>query len=373
MRTAATLAAVAAAAPPPHGVPLRNAAAPGMVYPAIGLGTGGYGYRDSRRYPECWLATAEHDCRARVVGAVSSWLRMGGRRLDTANSYYNLDAVGEGIRDSGVPREAIFITTKVGPGYPLGYTDTKQQLDSIRSQLSVESVDLTLVHWPDQKEARHHSQDRECDTDRSDYNATACRLSTWRALVDEWKAGRTRAIGVANFDADMIGELEVSGLPMPAIDQCPFNPYRGLATYTKLAPALASRGIALAGYSPLGVPDLAVSTCPQNESMVLHGFPKPMSPTLLADPAVTAVASKHGLTPAQVLISWQWRRHRVPLNPRTANQSHMAENLAAVGFELPLADAAVLDSLPQNWCSTDPKWYECAPDATPAPLIGCGV
>eukprot|EP01062_Namystynia_karyoxenos_P008790 TRINITY_DN13102_c0_g1_i1.p1 TRINITY_DN13102_c0_g1~~TRINITY_DN13102_c0_g1_i1.p1 ORF type:complete len:439 (+),score=82.47 TRINITY_DN13102_c0_g1_i1:141-1319(+) len=388
-------------------VALRNAARPGTLYPAVGLGTGGYGYEDNVTHPECWMSERGAQCGARVERAVADWIRLGGRRLDTANSYYNLASVGAGIRSSGIDPAELFITTKIGPSYALGYQDAKNQMQGILRDLGVPRVDLTLIHWPDQREARVASTDPLCNAgppslaDQSaagdggtgtalalpntaricpaatrdpppPYNATECRLSTWRAMVELWTENKTRAIGVSNFNSEMLQEFERAGMPLPALNQCPFNPYRGVSTYTRMLPLMRQRGILLAGYSPLGVPDLAVSGKSGGGAKLQHGFPPPMAPTLLQDPVVLRIAARLGRTAAQVVVNWQWAVHGVPLNPRTENATHMRENLDALEFTLSAEDVKAINDLPQDWCSEDSEWYECAGNQTaPCPLTGC--
>lgn len=99
--------------------PLHNSAVSGLMYPAVGLGTGGYGLDTHRTYPECWIE-AIPGCGERAANATQTWLKLGGRRIDSADSYFNQESIGKGIRASGVPRSEIFITSKVGPSNPLG-------------------------------------------------------------------------------------------------------------------------------------------------------------------------------------------------------------------------------------------------------------
>lgn len=87
-------------------------------------------------------------CGDSTTRAVKTWLQLGGRRIDSANSYFNQDAVRKGIEASGVPRSEIFITSKVGPSNPLGYQDTLDQMQGILEKLNVTYVDLLLIHWP---------------------------------------------------------------------------------------------------------------------------------------------------------------------------------------------------------------------------------
>jgi len=111
--------------------PLKNAAVPGLTIPAIGLGTGGYSQTPAGYgvYPECW--DENHGCGDYVVQAVTSWLQAGGRRLDCANDYYSDHSIQQAIQKSGIARSELFILSKIGPTYPLGYNDSITQLNQI--------------------------------------------------------------------------------------------------------------------------------------------------------------------------------------------------------------------------------------------------
>jgi diketogulonate reductase-like aldo/keto reductase len=238
--------------------------------------------------------------------------------------------------------------------------------------------------------------------------------------VSIWKAGGARAIGVSNYNTTHLQEIVDAGLPLPALLQSPFHLYRSssqmellswcarvragagvrrgwmwrgkgglLATSRKPAqltssppvphsaippptphththphphpppppptPTPLQRGIVFLSYSPFGVPDW-------------HAYPPPLPSSQLAHPVVTSIATRLGVTPAQVLLAWQWALG-IPANPRSMSAAHMAENLAAYApGAVPLldTDVALLSSVPQNYCADDPKWYECAGPAPAA-------
>lgn len=352
----AAAAASSAAAPAVPAVALSNAAAPGLTMPAIGLGTGAYsdnaavGYG---AYPECWSSTS--GCGAFARQAVGLWLAAGGRRIDAADSYQNQGDVGAALAASGVPRGDIFLLSKVGPSQPLGYNDTLAQFAKVKADMGVDYVDALLVHWPWDSRSQGNvtqnttqSTDPLCNHTSPTYNEAGCRLSTWRAMLAIFASGGARSIGVSNYNVSHLQEIADAGMPMPAINQVPFHLYRSSTQMDVLA-YCARHGVTLLGYSPFGVPDY-------------HSYPAPLpAANQLQHPAVVAIAAKYGVTPAQVLIRWQWALG-VPVNPRSMSAQHMADNLAAYAAlpSLNQTEVNTLSSQPQVTCDVDPKWCVCA-------------
>lgn len=117
--------------------------------PVMGLGIGGYAdctsNTDCSATPACWWSDC---CFDTAYNAVLSWFEKGGRRIDSANSYHNQPALSKAIKDSGLNRTEFWITSKVGPSFPLGYNDTLDQMNVTLSTLDLEYVDLLLIHWP---------------------------------------------------------------------------------------------------------------------------------------------------------------------------------------------------------------------------------
>lgn len=343
---------------PVPNVALHNAALPGLLMPATGLGTGGYGGNPAVPAPECWSIPA--GCGATVTAAVEAYLGLGGRRIDSADSYQNGAAVGAGIAASGVPREELFILSKVGPSNPLGYNDTFVQFQNITTDLDTSYVDALLIHWPWPSASQGNvsnqtipgeSSDVYCNQSSAVYDARQCRLNTWSALVDIFNAGGARSIGVSNYNVTHLEEIKAAGMPLPSIIQSPFHLYRS-SSQMDVASWAWRNGVTFLGYSPFGVPDY-------------HPFPTPLFPAAnqLEHPDVLAYAAKYNVTPAQVLVQWQWQLG-IPVNPRTLNPAHMAENLNAYGlFSLNLTEMGVLSGQTQNACEDD-KWYECVPSCT---------
>lgn len=342
------------AAIPPYSIPyvvLSNSAESGQIMPAIGLGTGAYGNNSTNcsAWPETWR---DGPCAQTVINAVVSWLQMaynGGVRsirLDQANSYGDTTTVGTAIAQSGVPRENIWLLTKVGNGLAMGYADITAEFATILGNMSISYVDTVLIHWPT---ATAPSQEPACNAGDPSYNATFCRLESWRALVDIWKSGGARSIGVSNYNASELQEIVDAGMPLPAINQIPFNLYRSSSQMATISWCLR-HGVVVNAYSPLGVPDY-------------HTYPTTtgMSPKMLDDPVLLSITAAHpGFTPAQVVLAWLWALN-IPTNPRTLRLDHMDENLSALGGQLVLTEGevAALSSRPQSFCDID-KWYECA-------------
>jgi len=241
--------AAAAVAPDMPCVPLSNAAAPGVCMPLVGSGSGGYvgnatanPYGD---YPECandcfdaqcvapdpagWMS-----CGGYVQGAQMTWLQLGGRRIDNSDSYHNQRSVGIALRTfakrSGTPRSELWLTSKVGPYLPLGFNESLAQFANILGVTGASYVDLLLIHWPTclgggatACTTTGLSSDPPCAFGAPTYDERECRLSTWRALVQIWRSGGARAIGVSNFNASQLQEIADAGLPLPAVTQNPFN------------------------------------------------------------------------------------------------------------------------------------------------------
>jgi diketogulonate reductase-like aldo/keto reductase len=134
----------------------------------------------------------------RVTNATVTWLKSGGRRIDHGDSYEDMVSVGAGIRASGVPRSEMFITTKVGDGgLGLGAKDVNAQFEYYLQQVGISYVDLLLIHWPTSGD---NSSTAVCQMHGSSYDATACRIDSWKALLAIMKAGKAKAVGVSNFN-----------------------------------------------------------------------------------------------------------------------------------------------------------------------------
>ena len=261
------------AVPPAPTVTLAN----GVAMPRLGLGT--------------WPMKG-----AGAVAGVASALRLGYRLLDTAENYENEEAVGEGIRTSGVPRAEVFVTTKFNRQWHSVDGAREACMASLR-RLGLDRIDLLLVHWPNPDQDRY--------------------LDAYRGLVALQQDGLVRAIGTSNFKPAHLQKLFDAGF-VPQVNQIQLDPYHGRADLVAIHRA---RGIVTETWSPIGR---------ANE--------------LLADPVITAAALRHGRTPVQVLLRWQVQHGYVPV-PKSADPARQAANLDVFGFELSAAEMAAFDAL----------------------------
>jgi 2,5-diketo-D-gluconate reductase A len=242
-----------------------------------------------------------------VAAAVRAAVRAGYRHVDTAAAYNNEEGVGEGVRTSGLPREAIFVTTKVWNA-DQGYDRALRAVEASLKRLQLEQVDLMLIHWPAPKRDLY--------------------LDTWRALVKARADGLAKSIGVSNFEAEhldrIIGETGVT----PALNQIEVHPR---FQQKRLREANLERGVRSESWSPLG------------------------QGTLLGDPVIGRIAAKHHRTPAQVIIRWHVDSGLIVI-PKSVNPSRITENYDVFGFELDAEDMAAIDVLddPDGRVGPDP-------------------
>jgi 2,5-diketo-D-gluconate reductase A len=218
-------------------------------------------------------------------------LEAGYRHLDTAAVYGNEAEVGAGLRDSGVNRDDVFITTKM-PGGATGREAATLQ-ESL-SKLGTDRVDLWLIHWP------------------SDGGAD---VQMWQALIDANKQGLARAIGVSNYSLDMVDELVTATGVTPAVNQIEWSP---LLYDQALVDGHRQRGIVLEGYS------------------ALRGG-------TLDHPRIVEIAERHGKSPAQVIIRWHLQ-HEIVVIPKSVKRERIVENAQVSDFELTDEEMATLDS-----------------------------
>lgn len=249
-------------------------ALPGEVQlPMVGLGTAGL------------LGESGH-------AAVRAALDGGYRMIDTATAYRNEAEVGRALRDSGVDRSAVFVTTKLPPE-EVGRE--AEVLDASLRALELDFVDLWLVHWPPGGRAAP---------------------ATWDALLAAREAGKVRAVGVSNYSLDQLDELTAATGVVPSVNQIPWSP--PLHDPATLA-ASRERGVVVEGYSPL-------------------------SGTDLTDPALTAIAAAHGVSAAQVVLRWHLQ-HGIVVIPKSADPARQRTNLDLWGFELTQDEIAAVDVL----------------------------
>jgi 2,5-diketo-D-gluconate reductase A len=224
--------------------------------------------------------------------AVLTALRTGYRHVDTATMYANESEVGHALRDSGVPRQDVFLTTKLRA--PDAGREREILSHSLRA-LGTDHLDLWLVHWPPRSRAR---------------------VSTWREMLALRDEGLTRAVGVSNYSLAFIDELVKATGQAPAVNQIHMNPWRYDAG---LLEGLGQRGVVVEGYSPL-------------------------KDTNLNDRVLTEIAWAHSVTPAQVVLRWHLE-HDIAIIPKSAEPKRIATNLDLFSFSLDPAEVARIDGL----------------------------
>jgi diketogulonate reductase-like aldo/keto reductase len=248
-----------------------------------------------------WQVPDGQECEDAVRWA----LEAGYRHIDTAQAYRNERSVGRALRDSGVPRDEVFITTKFYPGREDAEAEAERSLE----RLGVDSVDLYIIHWPQ-----------------------GGPTWAWDGMQRARERGYARSIGISNFSLAEVDELLAVADTPPVVNQVQFSPFeyrRGLLD------GCEERGIVIEAYSPLG------------------------TGRHLGDERVGAIADRLGRTPAQVLIRWSIERNLVVL-PKSTHRERIEENGAIFDFALSDEDMATLDGL-DGTAGTDAarerKWW----------------
>ncbi|MBN9108418.1 MAG: aldo/keto reductase [Pseudonocardia sp.] len=228
--------------------------------------------------------------------SVAEALRVGYRHVDTARIYDNEREVGEAIAESGVPRDELFVTTKVWNA-DQGRDATLAALDASLARLGLDTLDLYLIHWPTPARDRY--------------------VDTFRALVELRDSGRVRSVGVSNFQVPHLQRVIDETGVVPAVNQVELHPN---LTQEPLRAFHAEHGIATEAWSPLA-----------------RGG-------LLEDPVVGKIAAAHGRTPAQVILRWHLQLGNIVI-PKSVTPSRIAENLDVFGFALSDDDVAALSAV----------------------------
>ncbi|UUV34276.1 aldo/keto reductase [Amycolatopsis roodepoortensis] len=232
-----------------------------------------------------------------TTAAVKAALDAGYRSIDTAAVYGNEAGVGKALAEAGIPRDELFITTKLWNSEQ-GYDATLKAFDVSMAKLGLEKLDLYLIHWP--------TPERDLYRD------------TWKAFEKLYADGRVRAIGVSNFQPAHLERLLDAGSVTPAVNQVEVHPYLQQAAVREFD---AKHGIATEAWSPLA-----------------------KGGTLLGEDAITALAAKHGRTPAQIVLRWHLQLGNVVI-PKSVTPSRIKENLDVFGFTLSEEDIAALSVL----------------------------
>ncbi|MGI6053022.1 MAG: aldo/keto reductase [Bilifractor sp.] len=220
------------------------------------------------------------ECESAVLEA----LKDGYRLIDTANAYMNERAVGRAMKKSGLPREEIYLTTKIMP-IDFGYEKTKAAIDATLKRLDTPYIDLLLLHIR-----------------FGDY------LGAWKAMEEAVRDGKVRSIGFSNFEAPQIEDIVSHATIMPAVDQIECHPYFQEHAIREL---LKKYGIQVECYYPVG-----------------HGDKK-----LMEEPDLRAMADKYGKSVVQVILRWHEQEGFLPI-PKSTNPEHIKSNLDIFDFEL---------------------------------------
>ncbi len=273
---------------------MHHVDANGANIPAIGLGT--------------WTLKGETATRL-----VADAIRSGYRHVDTATMYDNEEAVGAGLRASGVSRDDIFLTTKVWPS-DIGDGDLQRSVEASLKRLQVDRVDLALIHWP---------------------SGTMPLAESIRALNEVKHRGLARHIGVSNFTVALVDEAVALSRHPLACNQIEYHPF---LNQDRVLAACRRHGMAVVSYCPLA-----------------------RGAELFPEPAVTAAAERHGRTPAQIVLRWQVQQEGVVAIPRSSNAERIAQNLRVFDFALEAGEMAAIDALSSRHhriCDFDfsPEW-----------------
>ncbi|HEX9176067.1 MAG TPA: aldo/keto reductase [Mycobacterium sp.] len=236
------------------------------VIPVLGLGVAELSEEDTER-------------------AVSAALEAGYRLIDTASVYGNEAAVGRAIAASGLPRDELFVTTKVANA-DQGFNSTKEALAASLERLGLEYVDMYMIHWPAAQLGKY--------------------IDTYGSMQKIQQEGQIRSIGVCNFLGEHLSTISDLTYTNPAVNQIELHP---LLNQAELRDLHADRGIVTEAYSPLGVGNV------------------------LENPTLVSIAQAHGKSPAQVAIRWSIQLGNVVI-PRSGNPERIKENIDVFGFEL---------------------------------------
>ncbi|MCO0597310.1 aldo/keto reductase [Peribacillus butanolivorans] len=232
-----------------------------------------------------------------TVESVKKAIEVGYRSIDTAAVYENEEGVGQAIRESGISREELFITSKVW-NTDQGYETTLQAFDDSLKRLGLEYLDLYLIHWP--------GKDKY--------------LETWKALEKLYNEGKVKSIGVSNFHVHHLEKLLANSEIKPVVNQIELHP---LLTQVEIRDYCDKHDIKVEAWSPLG-----------------RG-------SLIEEPTINHIAKKHGKSSAQVLIRWHLQ-HEIVVIPKSITPSRIEENAQVFDFSLSLNEMNQIDALNKN-------------------------
>lgn len=235
-----------------------------------------------------------------VTKAVTKALEVGYRSIDTASGYDNERGVGEAVAASNIPREEIFITTKV-KNSDQGYDNTLKAFDKSMELLGLDYLDLYLIHWP----LPAHDQ----------------YVETFKAFEKLYADGRIRAIGVSNFNIEHLERLFNECEVKPVLNQVECHPYLQQAELKKF--------------------------CKEHQIYIESWSPLFQGGEVLEDPIITEIASRHDKTPAQVVLRWHLQEESIVI-PKTVTPSRIEENFDVFDFELSFQELTRIKTLNRN-------------------------
>lgn len=238
--------------------------------------------------------------------AVQDAIAAGYRHIDTAKVYENEAGVGQGIKAAGVPREELFVTSKLW-NTDRGYEATKAAFQASLDRLGLDYLDLYLIHWP--------ANEKQFGADAAKINA-----ETWRAMEELYEAGKIRAIGLSNFMPHHVAELLKTAKIKPMVDQIEVHPGW---THAEEIKKLQAMDIVVEAWGPLGG----------------------QGATVLVDPTMQKIAAAHGKSTAQVSLRWILQQGVVPL-PKSVHVDRLKKNMELFDFELSNEEMQTIAALP---------------------------
>ena len=238
--------------------------------------------------------------------AVQDAIAAGYRHIDTAKVYENEVGVGQGIKAAGVPREELFVTSKLW-NTDRGYEATKAAFQASLDRLGLDYLDLYLIHWP--------ANEKQFGADAAKINA-----ETWRAMEELYEAGKIRAIGLSNFMPHHVAELLKTAKIKPMVDQIEVHPGW---THAEEIKKLQAMDIVVEAWGPLGG----------------------QGATVLVDPTMQKIAAAHGKSTAQVSLRWILQQGVVPL-PKSVHVDRLKQNMELFDFELSNEEMQTIAALP---------------------------
>ena len=263
----------------------------GVKMPALGLGV--------------FLSPPEQTAKA-----VETAITCGYRLVDTAAKYVNEEQVGEGLRHSGIERSEMFVTTKLWMT-DYGYDQALKAFDVSLHKLGLKYVDMYMIHWPY----------------ASSFDKT---VEAYRALEKLLADGKTRAIGVCNFNVNHLKNLIERTRVIPAVNQVELHPF---FIQRELREFDTKHGIVTQSWSPIG--GVFLRKALRDPSSTKHP---------LRDPAIIKLAEKYGKTPAQIVLRWHIE-HGLSAIPKSVRSERIAENIDIFDFSLSREDVAIIDNL----------------------------